>query len=371
MTRLSSPMEGSAQSLISLKLVVIVLNYNGLRFLKECFGSLLNQTYRNMEIIMVDNASSDSSVEFVRENFPSIRIIRNATNLGFAAGNNVGIRYALQLNADFVLVLNNDTFLERTTIQGLMNVAASMPEVGIVGPLIRDLDDPTVVQELGLDCDVLAYPGPTSRQVRDGIVSPFYVSGCAMLIKRQVFVDAGLFDSSYFIFAEDLDLCWRARLAGYQVVATSKATIYHKSGGTVIGGIARGKVHKTSVERLYLSRRNSLQTVVKNYGPIALLFFLPSTVLFYMVTLIAAELLGQNEIGRAYILALIWNVRNMPATLQRRIAVQSTRKVSDWEVIRKLAGKSAFVRAYLSIGRVEVAKRTTSVPSPSARTSGL
>jgi GT2 family glycosyltransferase len=364
-------MEGLAQTRIgSPKLVVIVLNYNGLRFLKGCFDSLLNQTYPNMDIIMVDNASSDRSVEFVRENFPSIQIVRNAINMGFAEGNNIGIRYALQLNADFVLVLNNDTLLEKTAIRAMVDTAVSMPEVGIVGPLIRDLDNPGIVQELGLDCDVLAYPIPTASPMRGGVVNSFYVSGCAMLIKSQVLVDAGLFDSSYFIFAEDLDLCWRARLAGYQVVATSNATIYHKSGGTVIGGIARGTIHKTSVERLFLSRRNSFQTIVKNYGSMALLLFLPSVVLFYIVSLAAAELLGQNEIGRAYILALFWNIRNMPGTLQRRIAVQSTRRVSDLEIIRKLGGKSAFVRAYFSIGEVEVAKRTTSVSSPPPRKSG-
>ena len=260
------------------------------------------------------------------------------------------------------MILNNDTVLERTAVQNMANVIVSIPDIGIVGPLIRDLDDPNTVQEFGLDCDVLAYPVPSSRKAKRGIVNSFYVSGCAMLIKRQVFVDAGLFDSSYFIFAEDLDLCWRARLAGYQVVATSEATIYHKSGGTMIGGIVRGKVHKTGVERVFYSRRNSLQTVVKNYGPMALLVFLPSIVAFYIVTLTAAELLGQNELGRAYILALIWNVRNMPATLQRRMVVQSTRKVSDREIIRKMASKSGFVRAYLSIGRLEVTKRKTSAP---------
>src|SRR5260370_19379427 len=127
MTQLSSSTDGLARSRVSSpKLVIIVLNYNGLRFLKSCFDSLLNQTYPGMEIIMVDNASSDRSVEFVKENFPSVKIIRNATNLGFAEGNNVGIRRALGLNADLVLVLNNDTLLEKTAIRAMVDVAVSM-----------------------------------------------------------------------------------------------------------------------------------------------------------------------------------------------------------------------------------------------------
>jgi len=338
-------------------LVAIVLNYNGLRFLEECFDSLFKQTYDNMEVVMVDNGSSDGSVEFVNQRFPEVHVLRNERNLGYSEGNNLGIRYAAGRSAALVLILNNDVSVERKAVEKMVKVATSREQVGIVGPLIRDLEDRNNVQELGLDCDILAFPVPSSRKFRPGIVSPFYVSGCAMLIKREVLVEVGLFDPSYFMLAEDLDLCWRARLAGYQVVATSDATIYHKSGGTLIGGIARGRIHKTTVSRLYYSRRNSFQTLVKNYGSLALAIMLPSTVAFYVVSLIASELLGQIDVSRAYILAMIWNVRNMPSTLQRRMLVQSMRKVSDRAIIKKLDWKSGLVRAYRSAGRLEVVRQ--------------
>ena len=342
----------------SFKVTVIVLNFNGKHFLQQCLDSVSKQSYGRVDLMVVDNASEDNSVEFVRDNFPHTYVVRNSTNLGFAEGNNVGIRLALARGADFVLLLNNDTVLDPAAIEAMISLAASEPSAGIVGSLVRDLEDRQMNVELGLDCDIIGFPlNMIDRQIQKDVTSPFYVSGCAMMVKREVFQRIGLLDSSYFMFAEDLDFCWRARLAGYAVYATRSSIVYHKSGGTTPGGALRGRTHQTTQRRMYLSRRNTLKTLLKNYGFQSLLFTLPLSVLFELVTAATALALRQPKISKACVEALTWNLKNMPDTVQARIQVQAMRRISDRDVLARLSKKSSLVRSYLMIDDIELASK--------------
>ena len=222
---------------------IIVLNYNGRRYLEECLSSIKLQTYPNYKIIVFDNASKDSSVTYVKSAFPSVILLQSEKNLGFAEGNNVAIRFALNQGANYVFLLNNDTSMDADSLDRLVSTAERDNSIGIVGPAIFDLKNRTFLQEAGMTTDMFGFPVSlkydNSHDSNGKISEVFFVSGCALLIKAEVLKNIGFFDKEYFMFAEDLDLCWRAQLLGYRVIVDRTSKIYHESGGSISGGVAK------------------------------------------------------------------------------------------------------------------------------------
>ncbi len=323
-----------------------------------CLDSLRGQSQKGLEILVVDNGSTDGSLEFIRDNYPQVEVIRNGKNLGFAEGNNVGIRHAFNRGADYVLLLNNDTVSEPDAVERMIEASQRDINIGIVGPLIRDLDKRDKMVELGLDCDLLGYPvNNIMTRIHEKDPHPFYIAGCAILVKSKVFATIGFLDPSYFIFAEDLDFCWRARLAGFEILATPEAVVYHKSGGTVRGGAVKGESHFTSTFRLYLSQRNMMKTVLKNYSGWAITFIFPFSVLSGLVMfVVGASVLGQAEVAKSYIRALLSNIRDMRITLDSRISTQRLRRVSDREILPRMSKRSSIVKSYRGIHKLVVSK---------------
>ncbi|HVH15854.1 MAG TPA: glycosyltransferase family 2 protein [Candidatus Angelobacter sp.] len=332
------------------RIAVMVLNYNGVRFILPCLDSLTRQSLKRFKILVIDNGSTDGSIDLIRERYPQIEILKNGRNLGFAEANNVGIRRVLD-QTDYVMLLNNDTVLEPDAIERMVNAAESDNSIGIVGPLIRDLDSRDKAVELGLGCDVLGYPiNNLCALISDTAPHPFYVAGCAMMIKSDVITTIGYLDPSYFIFVEDLDFCWRARLAGFEILAVPTAIVYHKSGGTVPGGVVRTESHVTTSFRLYLTHRNRMKTILKNYGSLYLTFFLPCSIISGALTFFfGAAALGQINVVRSYLRAMWSNVKEAPITLSSRISTQALRKTSDRQIISRMSKKCSLVQSYLKI----------------------
>ena len=241
---------------------VIILNYNGLSYLKDCLTSLRAQTYPNFKIIVCDNASKDNSVEFLTKNYPEITLIRNQRNLGFAEGNNVAINYALKQEADYIFLLNNDTAMEPDALYKLVEVAESDESFGIVGPLVLDLKDKKTFQEAGMSIDKFGFP-MQEKSSNQAVSEVFFVSGCAMLMKKTVLQTVGAFDDDYFMFAEDLDLCWRAQLAGYKIVVSKASRVYHASGGSMVGGVANSTHYTTDVRTNIPARKEHFKNSYK------------------------------------------------------------------------------------------------------------
>ena len=330
---------------------VVILNWNGKKYLTNCFKSLEGQTYPNYRVIMVDNAFTDGSVEYVRKNFPWVTVIQNTENMGFAEGNNIGIKHALKSGAKYICLLNNDTVAEKSLLEEFVKVAENDETIGIVGSKILDIRNRKIIQEVGATCDIFGFPlimyaGQLDYGQYAEISEVFYVSGCAMLIRDKLVRTIGYFDSKYFIFAEDLDFCWRAWLAGHRVVVNSKATVYHYSGGSIVGGAAKNKKYRTSPRRVYLRERNTLRTLVKNYSRATLVKIVP-----LYLCLIFAETMFFMSIGSSvslgYIRAILWNMRNLKETLCLRYKVQRIRKVSDEEIMKKM---------FKGIGKLKILK---------------
>lgn len=214
------------------KVTIIILNWNGKEDTIECLESLKNINYPNYDILLVDNGSTDGSVEYFSKQYPTIEIIENRDNLGFAEGNNTAIRRVMERGTDYVLLLNNDTIVDPSFITELVNVAESNPKAGILGPKVFHYNS-NKIQSCGGNIDF--FRGVVSDRSKyrkhpksNDIINTQFLSGCAMLIKTTVFVDVGLLETSYFAYYEDTDLCVRAKYAGYNLLCVHSSIIWHK-----------------------------------------------------------------------------------------------------------------------------------------------
>jgi len=208
------------------KVFIIILNYNGKGVLCACLSSIFKSDYPKFEVVVVDNGCEDESFEEARQQFSDAHFIKNPENFGFAKGNNVGIRFALEKNADFILVLNNDTLIEKTTISSLVKSAKNNPSYGIGSPLIFDIDNK--VWFAGGAIDWLRMKTAHTSQARyDKPYKTECVSGCAMFVKKEVFKKIGLFDEHYFLYYEDSDFSMRAKNAGFDLLMIPSARIRH------------------------------------------------------------------------------------------------------------------------------------------------
>ncbi|MDP9312891.1 MAG: glycosyltransferase [Chloroflexota bacterium] len=269
-----------AQPLVS----VIVVNYNGSRHLEPCFGSLLKQTYPvdQLELILVDNASSDDSLALMAARFPQVRVIANATNVGFAPAVNQGVAAASGKYAAFI---NNDAYADPQWLHELVTIAETQREAGVVcvGAKMLDWHGQRIdfvgggVNFYGHG-DQFFHQLPTDA-VQVGEQELLFACGGAMLIDRDVFLEIGGFDADYFAYFEDIDLGWRLWLLGYRVVFAPQAVVYHRQHAT--SNTMYGYQIRTLLER------NALMTIIKNYDednlqrvlPVALMLLVKKTLL--------------------------------------------------------------------------------------------
>ena len=161
----------------------------------------------------------------------------------------------------------------------------------------------------------------------------FFVSGCALLVK-EVLKNIGLFDKEYFMFAEDLDLCWRAQLVGYKVIVNRSSIIYHASGGSISGGVVKTGRYSTNFRRIFLREKNTLRTLLKNYDDVHVFRILPLAVALLLLESFFWLILFRPHVSLSILKAIYWNIQNFPDTFQQRKLVQSLRKSPD-SIIRK------------------------------------
>lgn len=225
---------------MSVQVAVIILNLNGERYLERCLSTVLSQTYPNFEVILVDNGSTDDSVVLVRQRFPAVRIIENDENLGFARGNNVGIRAT---NSPYVATLNNDTWVEPDWLEALVEVMGSDPCIGICASKMLFAHRPDMINSAGVCVDLAGIAwdrlGGSPDPGEDGEPEEVF-AGCAgaALYRRVMLDDIGLFDEDYFIYLEDVDLAWRARLMGWRCMYVPRSRVYHVYSATAQEGSA-------------------------------------------------------------------------------------------------------------------------------------
>jgi GT2 family glycosyltransferase len=295
---------------------IVIVNWNGREHLARCLPSLMAQTYRDFEIIIVDNGSSDGSVAFIRQHYPHVHLLQNSENLGFARPNNQAIRLA---RGRYILTLNNDTELRPNWLQALVSAGHAHPEIGAFASLIVFDGRRHMIDSAGLSVS-LAGIGCQNRLGEDvqQVQQPeevFGVCAAAALYRRELLEDVGLFDEDYFAYYEDVDLAWRARLRGWRAMLVPQAVVYHVHSATS----GRASVFK---ERLIT--RNKVWTTLKNYPFPAWLLFLP-LILAYDIIGVCLPLLR----GDHFPLLGFWQgIRYARVALSKRPAIQAGRVVS-------------------------------------------
>jgi GT2 family glycosyltransferase len=224
---LANPFQRSTQlhqPMTDIRVAIIILNWNGLQDTLACLQSLETLRYP-ADVIVVDNGSSDGSVEMIRIAYPDVELLENKTNLGFGLGNNVGIRYALELGYEYVWLLNNDTLLEAITLGSMVHVAQNNSMVGAVGSVIFDLEPRDHLQVWGGGCINLLTGYSWHLQ---GPGSPDYLIAASVLLRSEALRQVGLFDPQFFYTWEDVDLCFRLRQAGWRLEVAAESHVWHK-----------------------------------------------------------------------------------------------------------------------------------------------
>lgn len=243
------------------KVYVIVLNWNGKEDTLDCLKSLRSTNYENYKVVLVDNGSEDDSVAAVRQNFPEVEIVETGKNLGFAGGNNVGMEYAIKQGADYLFLINNDTNVHPDYLKELVEVAESDPKIGAAGSKIYYYSEPERIWWAGGKVNWLKNKGEhigldeMDKGQYDETREVDYMTGCALLVKREVVEKIGVLEDDYFLYYEDTDYSLRIKNAGYKVVYVPKSKIYHKVSRSTKPG---------SPSYIYYHTRNGLVNARRN-----------------------------------------------------------------------------------------------------------
>jgi GT2 family glycosyltransferase len=214
---------------------IIVLHYNGREDTLACLRSLEHLTYPNVEVVLVDNGSTDGLVEAARSQFPDVTLIETGANLGFTGGNNIGIRHALDKGADYIMLLNNDTVMAPDCIDLMVRAMEAEPSLGVTGPMIYYYSAPETIWSAGGRIDwprgITSMIGLNEEDKSQFGQAPRYVdfvTGCAMLARRAVWQQVGLLDDKFFMYYEETEWCVRASRAGFKIALIPDAMLWHK-----------------------------------------------------------------------------------------------------------------------------------------------
>jgi hypothetical protein len=286
---------------------IITVNYNALEVTCELLNSIRNNTYANVEIIVVDNASKENPEGFLKKHYPEVKFIRSELNLGFAGGNNLGIR---ESSGDFLFFLNNDAELTEGAIETLLALFGSVPHLGIVSPKICYHKS-----EAGAN-HVIQYAGTTpvhpltarnrtlgAGQIDTGQYSQAnptaYAHGAAMMVPGEVIDRVGKMPESFFLYYEELDWCEQIRREGFQVYVEPRACIYHKESFTVSRN-SELKTYYLTRNRLFFMRRNRKWWQWAAFCAFLFLVTLPKNLLVFASR-------GEWQHCRAFLKAIRWN----------------------------------------------------------------
>ena len=326
-----------------MKISLIILNYNGEKFLPKLLDSIQLQTAKPFETIVYDNASTDRSVQLIQERYPWVRLIIGKENLYFCRGNNEAFLHA---RGEVVFFLNVDLWLHPACLE---EMEMGMEEdVGAYGSAQRNYEG-TAIVELGMGIDSYAFPWQKLPE------KVFYIEGSAFFIRRDLFELMGGFDPDLVMIGEDLDLCWRLRLRGYRMKVIPSAVVYHKGGGIMGGaastvGSAPGSYTTSRFKRFY-GERNQLRNLLKNYAATTLIHLLPRFFFWKFLEIVMLILSGQVGVVRdVYWKALVWNIAHLPETLQARKTIQATRTVSDRGIRKYIMKGNAKLHMFFRVG---------------------
>ena len=326
---------------------IVVLNYNGMRFLKECFDSLLATTYQNVELVLLDNNSTDESVGYISKNYPSTRIIQTGINGGYSLAYNVAFD---QCKGTYLVMLNNDVKVRSGWLEPMVAACEADHNIAAAQPKLLSMHDTQMFEYAGA-CggflDKYGYPFARGRVFftlekdtgqYDDMERIFWATGAAMFIRISALKHSGNLDKDFVHHMEEIDLCWRMNLAGYKLVVTPKSIVEHYGGATIIPDSYRKTYwnHRNSIFMLYknLERKNLLPLLIRHILLDEVASF------FYLFNFKFAKVWAVQA-------AHYWILTHLGMLRRKRRETQAMRKVSDTDIFPMVYQHSIAFRYFL------------------------
>jgi len=290
-----------------------------MRWLEDCLASVLAMDYPNFEVVMVDNGSIDESVAFVRQKFPSVRIVKNDKNLGYARGFNAGLEYAAQWGAEYFMIMNNDTVVDRSALAGLIETARAFPKAGFVTGKIYFYDRPDTFQSVGKKYDPINWNGDHigwgEKDVGQYETSEerVFLDDVMTLVDRRLYAEVGGYDPQFFLQAEEFDWQVRAKQKGWKFYYTPKAKLWHRVSMSMGGaGSPIGRYFDVRSAMVVMARYRNLSRFLRYY--VYTLFQVTDSLLRGLVQLDGDKIKTRLALWLGFWAGTLWLIHRQPAT---------------------------------------------------------
>lgn len=326
---------------------IVILNYNGKKFLDDCILSVQKSTYPAFKIYLLDNASTEDDVSYVQRHYPEVEIIRVPVNRGFCAAYNLAFK---QCGSKYFVCLNNDVKVKPDWLRHLVTLAESDETIATLQPKMVSYLDESKFEYAGA-CggmmDKYGYPFARGRlfdhleddngQYND-VSGIFWACGAAMFIRKRVLEESGYFDETLVFHMDEIDLNWRMLLQGYSSKVVPQSVILHYGGATI---------QPASFKKMYWNHRNSVYLMLKNYGRFNVLTKTPVHILLDYVAILHSVITLNFTMARAILNAHFWIATHLTLIWRNRKITQSKRKVADRQILKKMFPKSIVVQYFL------------------------
>ena len=332
---------------IKSKVSIIIPHWNNVDVISECLNSISKSDYNDFEIIIVDNASNDNSVEWIKSNYPHVILIENDKNYGYAGGCNIGADYA---NGEFLIFLNNDTIQENNWISSLVYTMSSNSRIAALQPKILNYYNRNIFDYAGGaggHMDIYCYPFARGRIFAEQEVDKgqynnkekcFWSSGTCFIVRKNLFHKAGGFDDTFFAHMEEIDLCWRLYSMGFEVWVDPLSIVYHKNALTL-----PMHTHK----KYYLNHRNSLLMLFSNYSIKNIIIIGIPRIMLEIVACFYSILRLDWKHMAAILKSFFWIIFHPKVIIKRRKNFSRIRVIEDKKIMENMTKSSIVIKYYL------------------------
>lgn len=326
---------------------VVILNHNGKKFLPGCIDSLLKGDYPNQQIYLLDNASTDDDVAFVKSHYPMVKIIANTENNGYCAAYNLAFS---RCTGKYLVCLNNDVEVEQDWLTHLVDLAETDEQIAAIQPKLVSFFNPKEFEYAGASggmMDVYGFPflrGRIFTEIEqdegqyDDVIEVFWTTGAAMFLRKSALEVSGNLDEAIVHHMDEIDLCWRLHMAGFRLLVQPASVVRHIGGATI---------QTQSFKKTYWNHRNSLYIMMKNYEWRNVLRYVPIHYLLDYVAWAQALVSGKWAMVKAIPAAHWWICMNGKLIRKKRQEVQDKRRYDDGVVLQSLYPKSIVLEFFL------------------------
>lgn len=311
------------------KVTILIPNYNGKKWLAQLLPTIEKVSYPNLEILIVNNGSTDDSAKFLKESYPKVRVVEIKKNRGYAGANNLGVKKA---KGKYVLLLNNDTEVTPKFLEPLVAKMEKDKTIGVIQPQIRSMTNKDLIDSIGSFFTFTGflyhygYFQPAKFKKYQKELSVYSIKGACFLIKRKDYLDLGGIDENFVTYVEESDLCHRILLSGKKIICTPKSVVYHFGGGDM-------SIMTKNEVVIFRSFKNRFVSYIKNLGLKKLLLVLPVHFLLCELLIIMSIFRGKFKQAIASQIGVVGWISNIDDVLKQREYIQDRiRKVSDKQI---------------------------------------